>query len=456
MEQLGTDVESELWEGQPLTVFLDKWDIDVGENIVLKLNAALASARFVAVVMSPEMIGSDWCAAEVSSVLAVDPTNRTGRLIPIRLRDFSIDETMRLEIPPLLTPLNYLDFRKVGAYKKELARLLARLRGQAPPRGARRRRARPSVDSTLVGAIPAARVEPDPIPETLLSNLLVVREVPGTIWSAATTLRRKSELPNGVTFPPFLLRSGRLYSFSDLARPGALSALIDSSTVSRDTAADWKEDAERWRWFIALLNQGLRRHLNERGVAYDRDHDRFYFKADGYRRVQVTWGTGTTRTVVRPPDRGKKGAWVHQGARLRFETVGSRLFLSIDPLWVFTQDGHRPVDRSLVGPLAMQWSGKERNGAVLRHVLMWSDFLTAGRKQASIALGAQQAVITRLPATVRSPVGLPHDQVTVRSLLRFTQTELSLDVPKLVREFAVSTAEMEKPGDTETEERGGE
>ncbi len=33
----------------------------------------------------------------------------------------------------------------------------------------------------------------------------------------------------------------------------------------------------------------------------------------------------------------------------------------------------------------MQWGGKERNGAIVRHVLMWSDVLTNGRRTGHIS-----------------------------------------------------------------------
>jgi len=448
VEGLGADVEAEVWNDRPLTVFIDKWDIDVGDNIVVKINEALAHARFVAVVMSPEMVGSEWCQAEVSTVLMSDPTNRRKRLIPIRRRDVHLTTGERLEIPPLLASLNYLDFRgEKKKYAKEFQRLLARLRGEAPPRGGRRRRARRSVDSSLLTALPSERVDPDAVGEALLGNLLPVREIPGVIWSARTSLRKKSDLPTGTSFPPCVLREGRLYTFCDLSEAeSAFASLIDPASVQRDAVADWRDNEDRWRWVMNLMNQTLRKHLGARGVAFDGAHNRFYFRPKGAGRVTVTWGTGQVRTVVRPPDPGKAGAWVHQGARFRFETVGSSVYLSIDPLWVFTKDGREPVDRDRVGPLAMQWSGRERNGAVLRHVLMWSDFLTAGKKETTIPAGGQHLVIGRLPLTVQVPVGIPTDQVAVRSLLRFTQAELDLDVPRLVRQFAVSSEPRKKCG----------
>jgi hypothetical protein len=153
-------------------LFLDEWDIEGGDNIILKLNAGLQDSRFVAVVMSPEMMSSDWCKAEVFSVLHQDPLNRSGRILPLRYRDVHLNTGQRLEVPPFLGALAYFDFRKSSDYEKGIARLLAKLRGEAPPRG-RTGSGRGSAQAVdLVPALPPVREDPDEVPETLISNLL--------------------------------------------------------------------------------------------------------------------------------------------------------------------------------------------------------------------------------------------------------------------------------------------
>src|SRR4051812_37977733 len=99
---LGETIESEKWSGRKLSVFFDEWDIEPGDNILLRLNEGLKVSRFVAVVLSPEMLGSDWCGLELPSVLAQDPVNRQGRLIPLLLRDQDLATKQRIEVPPIL------------------------------------------------------------------------------------------------------------------------------------------------------------------------------------------------------------------------------------------------------------------------------------------------------------------------------------------------------------------
>ncbi|MCA9627287.1 MAG: toll/interleukin-1 receptor domain-containing protein [Myxococcales bacterium] len=426
-KELGARVEAEQWNGRNLTVFLDEWDIDIGANILLKLDEALASCRFLAVLMSPEMIGSEWCKLEYTAILADDPTNRRGRLIPIRLRDFHRTNGERLDVPPILRGLNHLDFRKKDEFERVFPRLLAKLRGEPPPRG-RPKRERVAPEA-LTPALPEGREEPDPHPEGLLSNLLPLTSIPKSVWSAPTHLRLKSDLRDRPHLPPFILREERLYAFTDLlGKDGAFEPEIDTSDVRQHSVIAWQNDPVRWRWFVELLNLALRDHLWPE-VQFDREHRRYWFVPQADTSVKLKWGAGTKRTVVRAPNKGTSGSWIHHAAELRFETIGSSVFLSVNPTYVFTTDGRTPVPRDAIRPLAAQWGGRERNGTILRHVLMWADVVTKGKKVCQILAGDQHIEITRLPATVETPVGLAGDRVRVKALLRYSNREWDLNVP---------------------------
>ena len=435
-KRLGATIESEQWNGRGLSVFLDEWDIDLGENFVIKINRALEQARFIAILLSPEMMASDWCNAEFAGVLSQDPTNRSGRIIPLRVRDSHRATGERLRVPPLLAAMNHLDFRQEQEFGRSAARLLAKLRGEAPSRGGDYpRRPEPNLtpgpQSRQCQEASARPEDPDAVPEMLLGNLLPVRHLPAMVWSASTTFARKKDLPAGLHLPPFILREGQVFCLNDLStRDSPFAAIVQGGAVKQHQLQMWRADSDRWAWVIDLLNQAVRNHLWPE-VGFDHDRRWFFFRPQGRRSVRLTWGSGTRRTVVRAPD--QPGAhWVHQAARLRFETLGSELFLSVDPTYAFTTDGTTPVLRESLGPLAMKWGGKERNGTILRHVLMWSDVLAKGKTEAAIAAGDQQLIIGRLPAAVQVPVGLANDRVEVGALLQFQRSEFHLDPPPAV------------------------
>lgn len=452
VERLAADVEAEEWNDRHLTVFLDKWDIPGGENIILKLNDGLSRSRFVAVVMTPEMIGSDWCKAEWSSILHQDPTNRTGRILPIRLRDFHNKTKERIQVPPFLQSLAHFDFRDDKTYRKEFARLLAKLRGQAPPRGGgggSRRRSGSRPVERIVPAVPRTRAEPDRVPETLLSNLLPVRAFPATVWSAPTAAQTKRDLPAGL--PPCIVRGRELFTFANLSAPNhAFAKLVASEPINRIAALDWLQHPVRSRWYVELLNDTLRTYLATEDIDFDDAHKRFFFKAQGNVTRRLRWGAGSKRWVVRAPDPEKKGYWVHHAAHLRFERLDDRFALSIEPTMMFTTDGTTPVSKELAGPLAMKWTGKERNGAILRHVLMWSDALTRGKREALVPAGDQQLLVGRLPTTVPITVGLADDVVTVGALLVFTRSELDPAAPQHM--FAYLEPSQETANDSDDDE----
>lgn len=74
VEKLAEQIESETFEGTPngraLRVFFDKWDIRPGANVIQRLNDGLAKARYVAVVVSPDMVAADWPTLEWTHVIA--------------------------------------------------------------------------------------------------------------------------------------------------------------------------------------------------------------------------------------------------------------------------------------------------------------------------------------------------------------------------------------------------
>jgi len=425
--RIAEDVESVEWNGKHLSVFLDEWDIEAGENVVLKINQALGNSRFVAVLLSPEMVASNWCCAELSAAIYKDPSNRTARVIPLRVRDCHRETMSPIEIPALLAPLNYLDFRRSQEYARSLARLLATLRGEGPPRG--RRSGAAAVGCSVITSALPAREDPDAVPEALLSNLLPITRSLSTLFAAPSRITSKKELPRGPKYAPFILKEGRLLSFTDPTRTGStLMDLVKTDALERVPVIDWRSDVGRWRWVVELLNETLRSHLGALGVRFNRERRRYYFVpfSDQLLRRQsryVRWGAGTKRWVVRAPDAGRGGSWIHHAAELRFQDFGGRFYLSIDPLFMFTTDGRELVPGEIARSLAMRWTARERNAAVLARVLLWADALAQGRSEGTIRLDGGDLIFSRLPGTGQSPVSI-NERVAVRALLAFADAEL--------------------------------
>ncbi len=416
--------------GRPIRVFFDEWDIDVGENVVVHVNAGLEKARFTAVVVSPDMLGADWPTYEWTAVVASDPVNRDKRLIPLFLRDGSEKGGNRIELPAPFRVLNWIDFRRKQDHKRSLQRLLRRIRSLPPARG---RRLPPLAYVTPAAPVPSPErdtpAEADTIQEVVLSNLLPVESYPGAIWSAPTSARQRSDVTSEAPdVPAFELREQRLYTFTDLTRPeGPFAPFVDRAAAHSNAVSSWMGDDARWRWFIALLNRCLRLHLRGLPVRQD-EKGRFVFLSDNGATRKWSWGPGRRRereVAARKsnPVTGQE-FWVHHGSRLRFQTLGDKLFLLVDPCYVFTSDGMQPLYSRVVGPLSVKWTGRERNASILRHVTFWSRFLSRGRRRVQIETGATPITLSCVPALARTQRGIEFDHVGFQNLIDQVDDEL--------------------------------
>lgn len=82
-------------------VWLDEWEIKVGESIVEKINEGLGAATHLLVVLSNASVSKPWVSRELSSTLMRQLNNAGITILPLRL-----DGCM---LPPLLADIKYAD-----------------------------------------------------------------------------------------------------------------------------------------------------------------------------------------------------------------------------------------------------------------------------------------------------------------------------------------------------------
>ena len=68
-------------------VWFDEWEIQLGDSIFSKVEAALQQSRVLVLCMSEHAFGSDWATLESQTFRFRDPLNRQRRFIPVRLDD---------------------------------------------------------------------------------------------------------------------------------------------------------------------------------------------------------------------------------------------------------------------------------------------------------------------------------------------------------------------------------
>jgi len=101
-------------------VWLDAWEIRIGDNIVAKINDGLASSDLLAVALSREAINSEWVMNEWTAKFIMAAGTQNVTVLPLLLEDCTI--------PPLLRPLRYADFRSPNEYDDTVTNLFEAIR----------------------------------------------------------------------------------------------------------------------------------------------------------------------------------------------------------------------------------------------------------------------------------------------------------------------------------------
>jgi len=97
-EKLATDLKN-----LGIGIWLDKWEIKVGDSIIEKIGKGIKDNDFLGIVLSPNSVSSNWVRKELSAALIKELKSKSVVILPILLRD--------CEIPPLISDKKYADFR---------------------------------------------------------------------------------------------------------------------------------------------------------------------------------------------------------------------------------------------------------------------------------------------------------------------------------------------------------
>lgn len=433
VKALAEHIESETIDGvetsRRLAAFFDKWDIGPGQSVVDRMNDGMRAARHVIVVLSPEFLKADWPRFEWKHIVTQDPNNSQGRLIPILLRDRALAGDERIDLCAPFRDLRYIDFRKPSEFKRGFAELIRRIRNLPQERGRRLAPLTSQAPVLPVQVQPEVAWLPDSVTELLLSNLFPVVTLPTRIWSAATTYREKMgiwDVAPGAE--PFILREKRVYTFADLrSRDTHLRKAIDPASVGKpESRNDWLLRDDRSNWLMALLNTTLSKHLWLINVKQDGKGRFFFCPGEGSTERKWTMKGGRPRTVAAKKENARTGTafWVHHAARIKFKRVGERLYLSVEPLYLFTSDGTMAVDRKSAGKLSLLWGGRQQNPDVLRNLLFWGAVLAKNEKMIRIGTGDKPIVLSPLPESAQLDRGIAFDEIRIKALFAQEDTEL--------------------------------
>jgi hypothetical protein len=443
VEKLAEKIEAEPYQNRFLGVVFDKWDFAKGGNILTDIEREIDACRFVGVIVTRALLGAEWPTLERSIAVWSDPSGAKGRVIPLLRENVTLPASLRIR--------NWIDFREYARFEQSFAELIRVLRGEKTPRG--RGSLLPTVPETKLPYDPApivitSSVGADRVEERLVSNLLRVAELPQTVYSAETPLRKKSEISEyseATSHPAFILRDGRLWTFVNLrADKDSFGACVRPSTVKEAAFEAWFSDADRSRWAVELLNVCLRQSAWQRHLRLDAERHRYFFSPKDDLPKKIQWKISgkwsrrelTARHMVTRllPDGQKEkvqSGWRHQACRASFVLLPFGLFLRLEPTWMLTKaDGKTPRGGSRVGPILSHWLNQERNGQILRSIRFWSLVFARGTQEIQLPTGQKPVRISLTPASGKLGFGILADQIDYDELMR-AEMEDDIEVPQL-------------------------
>ena len=443
VEKLAELIEATPFKSRYLGVVYDKWDFAHAKNIVLELEREIDACQFIGIVISKASLAADWPSLERTIAVWSDPTGNKGRVIPILLEN--------VPLPPTLRVRRWVDFRNPQTFEQSFVELVSILRGETIPRG--RAGLSPSFSASpnplAAPVVITSAVEADKLNEKLISNLLPVLELPKLVYFSPTPLRNKSDLRNLSTaksHPPFLLRSEKLFTFSNLREgESVFRGVIEPGEIQCEKFETWFA-SEKHNWAVELLNLHLKASAYDRYLRFDGRGQRFFFSPFKERPKTIRWligGKQASREVTTPHTATKVNSdghkerfqfgWRHQGIRANFVHLPMGLFLRIEPTWLLTKDGKIPRGGSRVGPVLSHWLNQERNGQILRSIRFWSLVLARGRDELSIPTGQEPIRVALTPARGVIDFGIVADSVDYDRLIN-AEMEDDLAVPELAAE----------------------
>jgi hypothetical protein len=106
------------------SVWLDEWELNLGDSIARAVSDAVMSSKFLLLVMSPDYFASSWTKAEYMAAMNEEMSKGHIKVIPLMYRD--------CDVPVMLRTKMWVDFRDPDNYPNSFERLVEGLNSLSP------------------------------------------------------------------------------------------------------------------------------------------------------------------------------------------------------------------------------------------------------------------------------------------------------------------------------------
>ena len=414
-----------------IRVFFAPWDIRPGDNFINLINEGLAQAKFFALVLSSEALHAEWPTAESAAALLCDPSGRMGRVIPILVKS--------CKLPPLLAIRNWLDLRDKSKFDTGMQKMLCVIKEEPLPRGTNSLGTKRVTESGISTFIENKASQPDQIDENVHTNLFPVIRAPSVLWKASTQFWEKHTIYKqfGEKLPSFILKEKHLYTFSNLSeKNNPLRFSIDIKTIESANMRDWFNDKDKARWLIDLLGSEIRQFCKNIGLYFDKTGKQFYGDKKVITGEKISWTAHVRkgkRGLIIPytkkdKETGKETTYFfrHRAVGLKFQILGSELFLQIDPGWEFSKDGSILIQGKRRGVLNTKLQSRIKNNVEFDEMRFWAWLLSDGTN-ITMGSGDYAIKIDSNPLAFKTSCGVYGDHKPIPNVIEEPPSLIDVD-----------------------------
>lgn len=202
--------------------------------------------------------------------------------------------------------------------------------------------------------------------------------------------------------PEFSLESNNLYYLDRLERYNKTlrENILESLDVTKIKMEEFVKSGQVARnTVVRIVNQYLRSQLRHKQIYFDKHFKRYYFaKVNDHpleSKVRENAVTDVYRKEVSKGKSGRKDArmvvskytyyestsfYKHLAFEVHFEWIEGKLYVIIDPKYLYTEDGSVPLfDKKRITKLTNRLKQSERNTQFLNHIYFLRNFISRGR-----------------------------------------------------------------------------
>jgi hypothetical protein len=278
--------------------------------------------------------------------------------------------------------------------------------------------------------------------EVLLTNSLQVKKVPKGLFKYKAKYSNKKEIFGKITnadAPHFVVKSNYIYTFRNISldcKNFCKEILIDTKSESIGFQTI-KNSIDLTNIYLELFYEHIKHDLYSRDLVYSKDYHRFYFKLrkteellEVKTRTRKT-GSESLKKVVTHHIYGKTEFFRHLAVDLRIKFFDGKLFVIINPKYLFTKDRKEPLTPKQITRYTNFLTSREFNNEYANTLHFWRTYLFKGAEDWLLSVSNKENIIIgdyeKLTVKFSIPLDNKPPKIKMKAEETYNQQSLDLD-----------------------------